>query len=39
MYAVATLKGAGLRDDDLTKAFANMIRQKLKKTIMTPVDL
>ena len=31
MYAVATLKGAGLRDDDLTKAFANMIRRKLKK--------
>ena len=31
MYAVSTLKGAGLRDDDLTKAFANMIRRKLKK--------
>lgn len=31
VYAAATLKGAGLRDDDLTKAFANMIRRKLKK--------
>ena len=31
MYVVATLNGAGLRDDDLTKASANMIRRKLKK--------
>ena len=31
MYAVETLKGAGLRDDDLTKAFANMIRRKLRQ--------
>lgn len=31
MYVVATLKGSGLRDDDLTKAFASMIRRKLAK--------
>ena len=29
-YAVATMKGAGLRDDDLTKAFARLVRRKLK---------
>ena len=32
MYAVEALKGAGLRDDDLTKAFANKLPQrKLRK--------
>ncbi len=29
-YAVATMKGAGLRDDDLTKALARLMRRKLK---------
>jgi len=29
-YAVATMKGAGLRDDDLTKAFARLVHRKLK---------
>ena len=29
-YAAATMKGAGLRDDDLTKAFARLVRRKLK---------
>ena len=29
-YAVATTKGAGLRDDDLTKAFARLVHRKLK---------
>ena len=28
--AVATTKGAGLRDDDLTNAFARLVRRKLK---------
>ena len=31
MCATATLKGGGLRDDDLTKAFAKMIRRKMSK--------
>eukprot|EP00794_Sanderia_malayensis_P005820 gene5820-6517_t len=29
-YSLATLQGAGLRDDDITKAFANMINRKVK---------
>ena len=29
MYAMATLQGAGLRDDDLSKAFGRMIKRKL----------
>lgn len=29
LYATATLKGAGLRDDDVTRAFANMLRRRL----------
>jgi len=31
MYATATLIGGGLRDDDLRKAFAKMIRRKMSK--------
>lgn len=30
-YALATLRGAGLRDDDLTRAFASMLRRKLTR--------
>ncbi len=30
-YATATLKGAGLRDDDLTRASARMLRSKLTR--------
>ena len=29
LYAISTLKGAGLRDLDLTKSFSKMIRRKL----------
>jgi len=29
-YAVATMKGPGMRYDDLTKAFARLVRPKLK---------
>ena len=29
LYAIATLQGAGLRDDDLSKAFGRMVRCKL----------
>eukprot|EP00794_Sanderia_malayensis_P008681 gene8681-9616_t len=30
-YFVATLKGFGLRDNDLLKAFGNMIKRKIKE--------
>ena len=30
-YATATLRGAGLRDDDLTRTFASMLRRKLTR--------
>jgi len=33
-YAAATMKGAGLRDDDLTKAFARLVRRKLKASAL-----
>jgi len=29
-YSVATIKGFGLNDDDITRAFGNMIRRKIK---------
>ena len=29
-YALAAMRGAGLKDDDLTKAFARLVRRKLK---------
>ena len=31
IYVTVTLKGCGLRDEDLTRAFAKMIRKKITK--------
>ena len=30
-YAVATLHGCGLRDDDFVRAFGRMVKQKVKR--------
>ena len=39
-YVAATLKGCGLRDDDLTRAFPKIVRKKIppKKTEMTTLS-
>ena len=33
-YSIATLKGCGLRDRDLAKAFGKMVRRKLKDRVL-----
>ena len=32
LYSHATIKGHGLREDDIVKAFANLVRRKLDDT-------